>query len=53
MSVYTSSSVLGPYTKRSVLAGEGAGVAAFGAQQTDIFAYTDSAGEAQFMYIGE
>ena len=53
VSVYTSSSALGPYTKRSVLAGEGAGAAAFGSQQTDIFAYTDSSGEAQFMYVGE
>ena len=53
VSVYTSSSALGPYTKRSVLAGEGAGAAAFGSQQTDIFAYTDSTGQAQFMYVGE
>ena len=54
VSVYTSPSALGPYTKRSVLAvGGGPGAAAFGSQQTDIFSYTDSSGAAQFMYVGD
>ena len=54
VTVYTSSAVLGPYTKRNALAApEGAGVQNFGSQQTDIFAYTDSAGAEQFMYVGD
>ena len=55
VSVYTAASVLGPYTKRGALAAaEGAAaVPAFGSQSTDIFAYYDSAGEQQFLYVGD
>jgi len=55
VSVYTAASALGPYTKRGALAAPaGAGaVPPFGSQQTDIFEYTDSAGAAQFLYVGD
>ena len=62
VTVYTSTSgPLGPYTKRSVLAALGASGSTnnydasqnFGSQQTDIFAYTDSNGDEQFLYIGD
>lgn len=46
VSVYTASHVLGPYTRQGTL-GE------LHSQQTDIFAYVDSSGATQFMYVGD
>ena len=37
----------------SAAAADAAAVPAFGSQQTDIFAYMDSAGAAQYMYVGD
>ena len=46
VTVYSATSPLGPYTKRTSLGN-------LMSQATDIFAYTDASGAEQFMYVGD
>jgi len=48
VSAYTAPSPLGPWSKQA-----GGALPSFASQATDVFAYTDSRGEQQFLYVGD